>query len=174
MPTVVRADPPLPILPRTQMRRPGSGAAMVIATSLVLVLLGVAAGVACYVFVPPLFPEPPAPVAMSEGNWTADAPKAEPKRETPPPPPAPVQAKKDEPPAIPTLAFESLPVAPATKGSLVFAPGVAGHRVWLDGAPIATTAPLEVSCGKHSLRVGSSGSIRWINVPCGAQLAIDK
>ena len=50
---------------------------------------------------------------------------------------------------------------------------VAGHRVFIDGR-FAGDAPhsFATTCGAHSVRVGSHGPLRRIDVPCGGEAVI--
>jgi len=50
------------------------------------------------------------------------------------------------------------------------------HRIWLDGALLRSTGDegQPVACGRHTLRVGSSGATRSINVPCGTAYVIEQ
>lgn len=193
----VALPPPvgLPILPRTTAKP--SRAPIVIATAFVLALLGTAVAFAAYVFLPTLMPDP-APVTLSEGGWSkptlakAEAPKAEaPKADAPKPAkvdpapakvdaPAKAEAAKPEPakaaPAkgeVPTLSVESLPSAPATKGTVVFGPSASGHRAWIDGAIVNPDARQTIACGLHAIRVGSAGKARTVNVPCGGEVVVE-
>lgn len=48
-----------------------------------------------------------------------------------------------------------------------------GHRIFVDGRAIAETpASVEVGCGKHQVQLGSAGTVRTIDLPCGQELSI--
>jgi hypothetical protein len=74
--------------------------------------------------------------------------------------------------SIPTVKLDSLPVVTGTQGSLVFGPAVRGHRIFVDGAVTNETTALAVRCGQHTVRIGSQGAARIVDVPCGGQLTL--
>jgi len=48
-----------------------------------------------------------------------------------------------------------------------------GHRIFVDGRAVAETpAAVEVGCGKHEIKLGSAGTPRTIDLPCGQELTI--
>jgi hypothetical protein len=69
-------------------------------------------------------------------------------------------------------ADQAAPVAAA----VLVAPHLRQHRIWLDGALLRSTtdAGQPVACGRHTLRVGSSGARRNIDVPCGTAYVIEQ
>lgn len=73
---------------------------------------------------------------------------------------------------VPTLSVESLPSAPPNKGVLVFAPSASGHRIWVDGALVGEGRQT-LACGLHSVKVGSAGRARTVNVPCGGEITFE-
>jgi hypothetical protein len=65
------------------------------------------------------------------------------------------------------------PVLSETSGRLTFPAARQGHRVWVDGAVMGTSpTPIVVKCGKHTVRLGSSGSDRTVDVPCGGDFLV--
>jgi hypothetical protein len=49
------------------------------------------------------------------------------------------------------------------------------HRVFVDGqARGAGGDIIRLPCGKHSVRLGSTGRVQSIEVPCGGTVAIDR
>jgi len=97
---------------------------------------------------------PPAPVA------SAAEPKPEPKPE------AKVEPKPE--PKAETPA----PAAGGNTGTLVVERG-GGHRIYLDGKVVAQGAGSHVvSCGKHTVRVGSDGKAQEVTVPCGGSITV--
>jgi hypothetical protein len=85
----------------------------------------------------------------------------------PPPPPAGAGA------VVPSVALDTLPIVPATRGTLQFSAKAHGHRVFVDGVVLGESdAPLEVRCGKHSVRVGSHGEAQDVDVPCGGDVLV--
>ncbi len=48
-----------------------------------------------------------------------------------------------------------------------------GHRIFVDGRAVAETpAAVEVGCGKHEIKLGSAGTPRTIDLPCGEEVSI--
>ncbi len=91
-------------------------------------------------------------------------------RATSPSPAPPAGPAADD---VPTIGVDSLPVAPATRGALRFAPKAHGHRVYLDGVVVGESeGDVDVRCGAHTLRVGSRGEARAVVVPCGGVLDV--
>ena len=80
-----------------------------------------------------------------------------------PPPPPPVV---DEPAS--TEEVTAPPPAAKTTGIIV---GTPDHRLYVDGRLVIGTH-LEVSCGKHTARSGSRGTLRTIDVPCGGDVEV--
>jgi hypothetical protein len=59
-------------------------------------------------------------------------------------------------------------VAGASTGTIVPPAAAAGHRVFVDGKLKGNgAAPIIVSCGKHTVKIGSTGVPADVNVPCG-------
>ncbi len=73
------------------------------------------------------------------------------------------------PAAAPPAATNEIPVVDVTKlprpqtGTVIGAPG---HRLWIDGT-LAASSQASVACGAHLVQVGSAGTPRTIDVPCG-------
>jgi len=92
---------------------------------------------------------PPAPVASA-------APSAAP---PPPPPPASGEPK----------AAASAPSGDS--GDLIPPAAAAGHRVFVDGKVAGEgSAPIHLHCGAHTVRIGSAGAEKKVDVPCGGTL----
>ncbi len=51
-------------------------------------------------------------------------------------------------------------------------PAVAG-RVWLDGKRL-TTSTTTIACGAHQVKIGPSGRMRSLDVPCGGELVVSR
>jgi hypothetical protein len=49
--------------------------------------------------------------------------------------------------------------------------GSPGHRLWIDGT-LAPSWQTTVSCGPHTVQVGSAGAIRDVDVPCGTEINV--
>jgi hypothetical protein len=61
--------------------------------------------------------------------------------------------------------------ARAGEGRLITPASARGRRVFVDGRVIGEGGkPLTVACGVHVVKVGSSGTPRTINVPCGGEV----
>jgi hypothetical protein len=84
------------------------------------------------------------------------------------PPPLPASAIPEPPPTPPPSA-----APPSDEGTLTFAAGSAGHRVFVDGK-FAGDAPndIKVHCGSHVVKVGSGGNPHTLDVPCGGQIEV--
>ena len=83
---------------------------------------------------------------------------------------APTSAKPVASSAPPVTDVGSLlPAAGASEGVLVLPASAAGHRVYVDGKLKGDGAtPIVVSCGKHTVKVGSAGASRAASTcPCG-------
>jgi hypothetical protein len=67
------------------------------------------------------------------------------------------------------------PVA-APGAAIVVAKHLRQHRIWIDGVLIEASGDegRPVACGRHTLRVGSSGVTRSIHVPCGTAYLIEQ
>jgi len=75
-------------------------------------------------------------------------------------------------PAEPAAVVPVPSVAPTT-GTLLTDPVEVGHRIFVDGRFAGPAgAPLTVRCGWHDVRVGSAGSLRHVEVPCGGSWTI--
>jgi hypothetical protein len=100
-----------------------------------------------------------------------------PREEDPPAPAAKERPPVEAPPAAPAAAVpvEALP-GPAVDPSvgLVTLPARAkGHRVYVDGKLLHdTTSPAPIPCGARTIKIGSRGSARAYDVPCGGELEL--
>ena len=83
-----------------------------------------------------------------------------------------------EPPSMQVVASISVNALPAqviaADSSLVTFPSSAqGHRVFFDGRPMAVTpAPMALRCGRHMIRIGSSGKPRVTDLACGQPVTL--
>lgn len=97
----------------------------------------------------------PPPVASASAGAAAKESPAEPPHPTEPGAVVPVPS-----------------VAPTT-GALVTDPAEVGHRIFVDGRFAGPAgAALTVRCGWHDVRVGSTGSLRHVEVPCGGAATV--
>jgi serine/threonine protein kinase len=63
------------------------------------------------------------------------------------------------------------PPASITDGTLTTSRSAAGHRVFVDGKLVGQgTASFRVACGRHTVKVGSSGPPQSLDVPCGGEI----
>ena len=99
---------------------------------------------------------------------TASAASAEP---TTAAPPAPTEAPAPAPAAT---ASEPPAAADSDQGVVVTAQAPSGRRVWIDEHLMTeqTPEPFTVRCGKHHVRIGSSGKSQPVDVPCGGEVAV--
>lgn len=81
------------------------------------------------------------------------------------PPPA-ITPVEEAPPPVPVVAVSSLPRA--SVGTVI---GAEGHRLWVDGH-LADSFTAVVACGRHTVKVGSAGIDRDVDVPCGEGIAV--
>ncbi len=90
-------------------------------------------------------------------------------------PDAKVALDASESPAAPAPASPSagpgVAVHESTSGTITVTLSHAGHRVWIDDH-IVGEAPgrYVVSCGLHSVRVGSQGEVQRVTVPCDGEV----
>lgn len=71
-----------------------------------------------------------------------------------------------------SVPVEALPApsAPPSTTRIVFPRSSIGHRVWIDGVLVGEDRkPIETNCGRHSIKIGSQGKTRDVDLPCGAE-----
>jgi hypothetical protein len=125
--------------------------AMVAGGAIVMLLAGIAIGVALRgdrAHVPPAARAAAAPPAEATPLPSTPAPEA--------PAPPPVTA-----------------VSSASRPSVATVVGAEGHRLWVDGH-LAEGFTALVSCGRHVVQVGSAGTPREIDVPCGEEIKLPR
>jgi hypothetical protein len=67
----------------------------------------------------------------------------------------------------------AISLASPTQG-IVKTPLSRGHRLFVDGRVVGETpTPVLVSCGAHTIKVGSAGREQLIDVPCGGGVTVD-
>jgi hypothetical protein len=84
--------------------------------------------------------------------------------------------------ATPTAAAAATPTATATppapalasgEGTISTPPDAAGHRVFVDGRYAGDSpGPIKVRCGSRVVKVGSGGTPRTVDVPCGSGVLV--
>jgi hypothetical protein len=89
--------------------------------------------------------------------------------------PAPKPTQVVPAPGAPDLAPAPVHPTPTsvTTGTLRFDATTSGHRVWVDDVLLSTDAAI-VKCGTHRVRVGSLGTTRWVDVPCGGEVTLGR
>jgi hypothetical protein len=104
-------------------------------------------------------------------------------------PPAPVEIVPPPPPAPEPEAAGAQPVAfeepdtaapaaaadavPANMGDVRTDESAKGHRVFIDGRVVGSGEnAYRVSCGKHTVRIGSNGPDMPVRVPCGGEVSV--
>jgi len=114
---------------------------------------------------------PPLASASTSASPAPPAPSATPSASAPvAPPPAASQAPAPSAAPSPPPPASSIP---AGSGELDLPASAAGHRVYVDGKVAGEgAAPITVRCGPHTVRIGSAGTERKIDVPCGAALTL--
>ncbi|AKV03735.1 hypothetical protein AKJ09_10398 [Labilithrix luteola] len=140
----------------------------------------VAAFVACAVTVKLV--RPMAALHASAPTVVSAAPMPSPsvplKAEPSPPPTKEVQAATlatPSVPAVPTVAVDALPKAsiPPDMTLLTLPPYATGHRVFLDKALLQkASSPIRLKCGEHTIKIGSSGKPRRVDLPCGREFTL--
>ncbi len=95
---------------------------------------------------------------------------------TPPPTVTAVVLPASASPAAPARPPATPPPALAhsgssTEGTLTTSRSAAGHRVFVDGKLVGQgTGSFRVACGRHTVKVGSSGTPASLDVPCGGEV----
>ncbi len=83
-------------------------------------------------------------------------------------------AAPESKPAAKQPEIEQLTEAPAAKttGSITSPKWAKDRRVFFDGKDIGLSGKLEVACGQHKVKIGPSGKMRWVTVPCGGEVMV--
>jgi hypothetical protein len=128
--------------------------------------VGLAAGLALRPSALPASVPAVAPVTVPPVTAAAEPaapPSIEPSAAAPlPTPDATALEATKAPPAV-------LPALPAATEGLVN--GAPGHRLWVDGV-LAASWQASVGCGPHLVQVGSAGTPRKVDVPCGEEITV--
>lgn len=183
---------PMPIQPAS---RGGSRAALVALWGALLLVLGVAAGAAVVLALPagavdrardaaqrvaqrvePAPAKAPAPTATESPAPSEVAPSAPAAVAPSSPAPSAVASQRVAPaPSIATMSVDALPKPAVPRGyGLVTLPASAdGHRVYVDDVLVQSGAsPIKVKCGRRTIRIGSGGKPRPVDIPCGGELVL--
>jgi len=89
--------------------------------------------------------------------------------------PAPAASASPKPPAdpTPTPAGTDPHAAAAGTGDILTKASAGGHRIYVDDRVVGNSPdPVRVRCGKHTVRVGSAGTPREVEVPCGGSVVV--
>jgi hypothetical protein len=74
------------------------------------------------------------------------------------------------------VPVEALPVpsaAPATT-RVLFPRSSISHRVWIDGVLVGDDQQsITTKCGRHTIKIGSQGKARDLDLPCGRETTLD-
>jgi hypothetical protein len=58
-------------------------------------------------------------------------------------------------------------------GTVTVPPSRSGHRVWVDKHLVGESpGSFAVRCGWRTIQIGSQGTVRHLNVPCGGELVV--
>ncbi len=111
-------------------------------------------------------PAPPPPTVVPSATPSI-APSAAPSV-------APSAAPSIAPSAAPSIAPSASQSASDGFGELSTGPAGRGHRLLVDGHSIGEgPGPFRVRCGAHTVQIGSAGSPKRVEVPCGGTLRVD-
>ncbi len=139
--------------PPAEARRRRRGLSLAIAGAVALLVVGVGIGAMLRTG-----------TAVDRPSEPADTGRAAAAREVPAPPSAPPPPAT--PPPVPVVAVSSLPRS--ADGTVI---GAEGHRLWIDGH-LAESFTAVVACGHHVVQVGSAGTPRDVEVPCGEGITV--
>ncbi len=140
----------------------------------VLVSLGVAVVVRVVDARTP-YPRTHVTVVQATGRAAAPPPPARPApaAAAAAPSPLPAAASTASTAGVPSIRLDTLPIVPATRGTLRFSAKAHGHRVFVDGVVLGESdGAIDVHCGKHSIQVGSHGEAENVDVPCGGDVLV--
>jgi hypothetical protein len=63
--------------------------------------------------------------------------------------------------------------APADSTLVTLPDYAAGHRVFVDGVPLADArSPVSMRCGRRTIKLGSKAKSRTLDLPCGRELVL--
>ena len=171
-----------------QMGRRSSSLVLVLGVTLGLSLIGVG-GFRLYAheqYAAPITAPSPPPSASAPAS-TQPAPLSATGSTTSSPPTVPTPA---EPSAASTPTLETSARTPASvsagsvpaprpvvaghgQGILVTDSVPGGHRIFVDGRIVGESpSPAVAPCGTHSVQVGSAGTARSVQIPCGASISV--
>jgi eukaryotic-like serine/threonine-protein kinase len=122
---------------------------------------------------PPATSRPQPPASATPVVGTPPGPSG-PAASSAPTAPAPAPAAPTPPPDPTARPAGSDPQATAAgTGQLLTKASAGGHRIFVDDKVAGNSPdPVSVSCGKHTVRVGSAGTPRDVEVPCGGAIVV--
>ena len=86
---------------------------------------------------------------------------------------AEVTKDAESPAPAPSASSASALVAKASTTILSTRSASPNHRIFFDGRVVGETpASVEVPCGKHTVQLGSAGTSRTLELPCGQELVV--
>jgi len=92
---------------------------------------------------------------------------------TPPPPDPPSSVIVAPPAHVPPASLDLRPPIEPDMTYVTFPASAEGDRVYVDGQVLETgAAPAKIKCGPHTIKIGSAGKPRSVNLPCGDELAL--
>jgi serine/threonine protein kinase len=112
---------------------------------------------------------PPSVSAQAAASSTAHSPFAPPDP-LPPPAPAPASALASASASASTAPADELP--PGT-GRVKTSGAAPGRRIFVDERTVGQTPEaVVVKCGSRAIRLGSAGTTRTVDVPCGGEITV--
>ncbi len=96
---------------------------------------------------------------------------------SPSPAVAPVSvAEATSPVAVTSVAVDALPTpaVPPHVSRVTLSLHAKGHRIFVDGrvAFVASETPMSIPCGRHTVRIGSAGKPRVLDLACGTDVVL--
>jgi eukaryotic-like serine/threonine-protein kinase len=89
--------------------------------------------------------------------------------------PAPIASTKGAPAPIASVPKPASPSIPPEMGLLKTAAHAPGRRIFVDGVTVGETpASVLVKCGAHTVMIGSSGRRQPVDIPCGAEIGVER
>jgi hypothetical protein len=179
--SVASLSPPPSIDSRHRSRR---SAALVVSSLVAALLVGLAVGVVA--LGPGSFARHRAAVVEpSNGRHhdgrVAEATSSNAAAPTPSAPVVPSSSSSSDSPSpaiavpVPTVSVETLPSSSVEPNmTLVTFRAAKDHRIFVDGRVVGSgSEPINIRCGKHTIRIGTHGKSKVTNLPCGGELTLD-
>jgi hypothetical protein len=75
--------------------------------------------------------------------------------------------------SVPVEALPT-PAVPNTTTLVTFPRSAITHRVWIDGVLVGDDRqPMSLRCGTRTIKIGSKGKSRRVDLPCGRDVTLD-